>query len=83
VIKRLGFNRSYYLASVIFAVGCVGWYYAGLLELVQLALYRRRRLRDDLGGGGKRAGLQRHFAEPGRLLAAYMMIYYVGRCWAS
>jgi MFS family permease len=24
VIKRLGFNRSYYLASLIFAVGCVG-----------------------------------------------------------
>ncbi|HDP0769876.1 TPA: MFS transporter, partial [Salmonella enterica subsp. enterica serovar Dublin] len=24
LIKRIGFNRSYYLASLIFAAGCVG-----------------------------------------------------------
>lgn len=63
VIKRLGFNRSYYLASLIFAVGCVGLGITlGFWALVQLALSRRRRLRDDLGSGRKRAGLQRNVA---------------------
>ncbi|CDL23502.1 Hypothetical MFS-type transporter protein YcaD [Klebsiella pneumoniae IS53] len=64
VIKRLGFNRSYYLASLIFAVGCVGLgITVGFWTWLSWRFYRRRRLRDDLGGGGKRAGLQRHFPQ--------------------
>ncbi|CDL32934.1 Hypothetical MFS-type transporter protein YcaD [Enterobacter hormaechei] len=50
LIKRFGFNRSYYLASLIFAVGCA-LAYGRLLELDGLALYCGRRLRHDLGGG--------------------------------
>lgn len=51
VIKRIGFNRSYYLASFIFAAGCVEpWPDDWILELVGLAFCRGRRLCHDLGG---------------------------------
>lgn len=51
VIKRLGFNRSYYGIGYLCRWLRGSWYHYWLLELVQLAFYRRRRLRDDLGGG--------------------------------
>lgn len=51
VIKRIGFNRSYYLASFIFAAGCLKpWPDDWILELVGLAFCRGRRLCHDLGG---------------------------------
>ena len=56
VIKRIGFNRSYYLASFIFAAGC-----AMIWVVVESALMC--------------SGTSRN---RGRLLAAYMMVYYVG-----
>ncbi|EPY6439825.1 MFS transporter [Enterobacter hormaechei] len=56
LIKRFGFNRSYYLASLIFAVGC-----AMIWVVVESALMC--------------SGTSRN---RGRLLAAYMMVYYVG-----
>ncbi len=79
VIKRLGFNRSYYLASLIFRrrlrrAGDHRW----LLDMAELAFYRRRRLRDDLGGGGSALVCSGTSRSRGRLLAAYMMVYYVG-----
>lgn len=63
LIKHLGFNRSYYIASLIFAAGCIGFGgYGGVLELDDLAFYRRCWLRHDLGGSGKCADVQRDFA---------------------
>jgi len=61
LIKRLGFNRSYYIASLIFAAGLRraghdDWF----LELAGLALCCRRGLRHDLGRGGKRFDVQRN-----------------------
>ncbi|EFX9592298.1 MFS transporter [Escherichia coli] len=56
VIKRIGFNRSYYLSSFIFAAGC-----AMIWVVVESALMC--------------SGTSRN---RGRLLAAYMMVYYVG-----
>ena len=49
VIKRLGFNRSYYLASLIFCCR-LRWsgYYTRLLDMAELAFYRRRGLYNDL-----------------------------------
>ncbi len=52
LIKRFGFNRSYYLASLIFCRRLRRFRpYGRLLELDGLALYCGRRLRHDLGGG--------------------------------
>lgn len=63
LIKHLGFNRSYYIASLIFCRGlCRAGDYGGILELDDLAFYRWCWLRHDLGGGGKRADVQRDFA---------------------
>ena len=79
LIKRFGFNRSYYLASLIFAVGCAG---LGLM----VGFWSWMVWRFIAGGGcamiwvgGESAlmcsGTSRN---RGRLLAAYMMVYYVG-----
>ena len=79
VIKRLGFNRSYYLASVIFAVGCVGlgitlgfwsWFSWRFIAGVGCAMIWVVVESALVCSGTSRSR--------GRLLAAYMMIYYVG-----
>jgi len=79
LIKRQGFNRSYYLASLIFAVGCIG---LGLM----VSFWSWMMWRFIAGVGCAMiwvvvesalmcSGTSRN---RGRLLAAYMMIYYVG-----
>ncbi len=77
VIKRLGFNAQ--LLSCV-ADLCGGLrrtgYYPRFLDLVQLALSRWRWLRDDLGRGRKRPRCSGTSRSRGRLLAAYMMVYY-------
>ena len=79
VIKRLGFNRSYYLASLIFAVGCVGlgitvgfwtwlsWRFIAGVGCAMTGWWWKSAL---VCSGTSRSR--------GRLLAAYMMVYYVG-----
>lgn len=79
LIKRLGFNRSYYLASLVFAAGCLG---TGLM----IGFWSWMAWRFVAGVGCAMiwvvvesalmcSGTSRN---RGRLLAAYMMIYYVG-----
>lgn len=79
LIKRFGFNRSYYLASLIFAAGCVG---LGLM----IGFWSWMTWRFIAGVGCAMiwvvvesalmcSGTSRN---RGRLLAAYMMVYYVG-----
>ncbi|QME99098.1 MFS transporter [Escherichia fergusonii] len=79
LIKRLGFNRSYYLASLVFAAGCLG---LGLM----IGFWSWMAWRFVAGVGCAMiwvvvesalmcSGTSRN---RGRLLAAYMMIYYVG-----
>lgn len=79
LIKRYGFNRSYYLASLIFAVGSVG---LGLM----MGFWSWMMWRFVAGVGCAMiwvvvesalmcSGTSRN---RGRLLAAYMMVYYVG-----
>ncbi|ENA0611977.1 MFS transporter [Enterobacter bugandensis] len=79
LIKRVGFNRSYYLASLIFAVGC-----AGLGLMVGFWSWMVWRFIAGVGcamiwvvveSALMCSGTSRN---RGRLLAAYMMIYYVG-----
>ena len=79
LIKRFGFNRSYYLASLIFAAGC-----AGLGLMVGFWSWMAWRFIAGVGcamiwGVVESAlmcsGTSRN---RGRLLAAYMMVYYVG-----
>lgn len=79
LIKRFGFNRSYYLASLIFAVGC-----AGLGLLVGFWSWMVWRFIAGVGcamiwvvveSALMCSGTSRN---RGRLLAAYMMVYYVG-----
>ncbi|MFX0588543.1 hypothetical protein ACOART_12680, partial [Glaesserella parasuis] len=77
--KRLGFNRSYYLASLIFAVGCVGlgitvgfwtwlsWRFIAGVGCAMIWVVVESAL---VCSGTSRSR--------GRLLAAYMMVYYVG-----
>ncbi|MDR9892336.1 MFS transporter [Pseudenterobacter timonensis] len=79
LIKRMGFNRSYYLASLIFAVGCVGlgmmvgfwswmiWRFIAGIGCAMIWVVVESAL---MCSGTSR--------NRGRLLAAYMMIYYVG-----
>lgn len=79
LIKRLGFNRSYYLASLIFAVGCVGlgltvgfwswlsWRFMAGVGCAMIWVVVESAL---MCSGTSR--------NRGRLLAAYMMVYYVG-----
>ena len=79
LIKRFGFNRSYYLASLIFAVGC-----AGLGLMVGFLSWMVWRFIAGVGcamiwvvveSALMCSGTSRN---RGRLLAAYMMVYYVG-----
>ncbi|OUF01004.1 MFS transporter [Enterobacter hormaechei] len=78
LIKRFGFNRSYYLASLIFAVGC-----AGLGLMVGFWSWMVWRFIAGVGcamiwvvveSALMCSGTSRN---RGRLLAAYMMVYYV------
>lgn len=79
LIKRWGFNRSYYIASLIFAVGCVG---LGLM----VGFWSWMSWRFIAGVGCAMIWVVVESAlmcsgttrNRGRLLAAYMMIYYVG-----
>ncbi|EPO5090516.1 MFS transporter [Enterobacter hormaechei] len=79
LIKRFGFNRSYYLASLIFAVSC-----AGLGLMVGFWSWMVWRFIAGVGcamiwvvveSALMCSGTSRN---RGRLLAAYMMVYYVG-----
>ncbi|MBL5913159.1 MFS transporter [Enterobacter asburiae] len=79
LIKRFGFNRSYYLASLIFAAGC-----AGLGLMVGFWSWMAWRFIAGVGcamiwvvveSALMCSGTTRN---RGRLLAAYMMVYYVG-----
>lgn len=79
LIKRFGFNRSYYLASLIFAVGC-----GGLGLMVGFWSWMVWRFIAGVGcamiwvvveSALMCSGTSRN---RGRLLAAYMMVYYVG-----
>ncbi|TNV21637.1 MFS transporter [Buttiauxella sp. B2] len=79
LIKRQGFNRSYYLASLIFAIGCVGlglmvgfwswmmWRFIAGIGCAMIWVVVESAL---MCSGTSR--------NRGRLLAAYMMVYYVG-----
>ena len=84
LIKRFGFNRSYYLASLIFAAGC-----AGLGLMVGFWSWMAWRFIAGVGcamiwvvveSALMCSGTSRN---RGRLLAAYMMVYYVGTCWVN
>ena len=79
LIKRFGFNRSYYLASLIFAAGC-----AGLGLMVGFWSWMAWRFIAGVGcamiwvvveSALMSSGTSRN---RGRLLAAYMMVYYIG-----
>ncbi|ELO0981627.1 MFS transporter [Enterobacter asburiae] len=79
LIKRFGFNRSYYLASLIFVAGC-----AGLGLMVGFWSWMAWRFIAGVGcamiwvvveSALMCSGTSRN---RGRLLAAYMMVYYVG-----
>lgn len=79
LIKRFGFNRSYYVASLIFALGCVGlgfsigfvswmgWRFLAGIGCAMIWVVVESAL---MCSGTSR--------NRGRLLAAYMMVYYVG-----
>ncbi|MGY3945628.1 MFS transporter [Aeromonas tecta] len=79
LIKRVGFNRSYYLASLLFAVGCVG---LG----ITLGFWSWLAWRFIAGVGCAMIWVVVESAlmcsgtshNRGRLLAAYMMVYYAG-----
>lgn len=79
LIRRFGFNRSYYLASAIFAAGCVGlgitldfWSWLGWRFLAGIGCAMIWVVVESAlmcsGNAHNR----------GRLLAAYMMVYYLG-----
>lgn len=79
LIKKLGFNRSYYIASLIFAVGCAGlglmmgfwsWFAWRFIAGVGCAM-----IWVVVESALMCSGTSRN---RGRLLAAYMMVYYVG-----
>ncbi|BCS48327.1 MFS transporter [Aeromonas jandaei] len=79
LIKRFGFNRSYYLSSVIFAAGCIGlgitlgfwswlaWRFIAGIGCAMIWVVVESALMCS-GNAHNR----------GRLLAAYMMVYYLG-----
>jgi len=79
IIRHFGFNRSYYLASVIFAAACVGlglmvgfwswmvWRFIAGVGCAMIWVIVESAL---MCSGTSR--------NRGRLLAAYMMVYYVG-----
>ncbi|WP_421157375.1 MFS transporter [Aeromonas dhakensis] len=79
LIRRCGFNRSYYLASAFFAAGCVGlgitldfWSWLGWRFLAGIGCAMIWVVVESAlmcsGNAHNR----------GRLLAAYMMVYYLG-----
>ncbi|MGL5812567.1 MAG: MFS transporter [Aeromonas sp.] len=79
LIKRVGFNRSYYLASLIFAAGCVGlgvtlgfWSWLGWRFIAGVGCAM---IWVVVESALMCSGTARN---RGRLLAAYMMVYYVG-----
>ncbi|WP_042052015.1 MFS transporter [Aeromonas dhakensis] len=79
LIRRCGFNRSYYLASALFAAGCVGlgitldfwswlgWRFIAGIGCAMIWVVVESALMCS-GNAYNR----------GRLLAAYMMVYYLG-----
>ncbi|ELQ5996474.1 MFS transporter [Cronobacter dublinensis] len=79
LIKRFGFNRSYYIASLIFAAGCAGlgvtlgfwswlaWRFIAGVGCAMIWVVVESALMCS--------GMSRN---RGRLLAAYMMVYYMG-----
>ncbi|ELY2494707.1 MFS transporter [Cronobacter muytjensii] len=79
LIKRFGFNRSYYIASLIFAAGCAGlgvtlgfwswlaWRFIAGIGCAMIWVVVESAL---MCSGTSR--------NRGRLLAAYMMVYYMG-----
>ncbi|EKM0526607.1 MFS transporter [Cronobacter turicensis] len=79
LIKRYGFNRSYYIASLIFAAGCAGlgvtlgfwswlaWRFIAGVGCAMIWVIVESAL---MCSGTAR--------NRGRLLAAYMMVYYLG-----
>lgn len=79
LIRRCGFNRSYYLASALFAAGCVGlgitldfwswlgWRFIAGIGCAMIWVVVESALMCS-GNSHNR----------GRLLAAYMMVYYLG-----
>lgn len=78
-IQRLGFNRSYYVASLIFAVGCLGlgimggfvsWFIWRFVAGIGCAIVWVTVESALMCSGTSR--------NRGRLLAAYMMVYYCG-----
>ncbi|MCI0231167.1 UNVERIFIED_ASMBLY: MFS transporter [Cronobacter sakazakii] len=79
LIKRYGFNRSYYLASLIFAAGCAG-------QGMTLGFWSWLAWRFIAGVGCAMIWVVVESAlmcsgtarNRGRLLAAYMMVYYLG-----
>ncbi len=79
LIKRWGFNRSYYLASMIFAVACAGlgimigfWSWAAWRFLAGVACAM---IWVVVESALMCSGTSRN---RGRLLAAYMTVYYIG-----
>ncbi|KFZ36115.1 MFS transporter [Shewanella mangrovi] len=79
MITRLGFNRSYYVASLLFAVGCIGLGF--MIGFYSWCLWR------FVAGVGcamiwvvveSALMCSGHSRNRGRLLAAYMMVYYFG-----
>ena len=79
LIKRFGFNRSYYLASLIFAAGC-----AGLGLMVGFWSWMAWRFIAGVGCAMIWVVVESALmcsgtsSNRGRLLAAYMMVYYIG-----
>ncbi|WP_367163159.1 MFS transporter [Kosakonia cowanii] len=79
LIRQMGFNRSYYIASLIFAAGCVGlglmvgfwswmiWRFIAGVGCAMIWVVVESALMSS-GTAHNR----------GRLLAAYMMVYYIG-----
>lgn len=79
LIRQMGFNRSYYIASLIFAAGCVGlglmvgfwswmiWRFIAGVGCAMIWVVVESAL---MCSGTSR--------NRGRLLAAYMMVYYIG-----
>jgi len=79
LIRQMGFNRSYYIASLIFAAGCVGlglmvgfwswmiWRFIAGIGCAMIWVVVESALMSS-GTSHNR----------GRLLAAYMMVYYIG-----
>ncbi|OZG43019.1 MFS transporter [Aeromonas sp. A35_P] len=77
LIRRCGFNRSYYLASALFAAGCVGlgitldfWSWLGWRFIAGIGCARVVVESALMCSGNAH--------NRGRLLAAYMMVYYLG-----